>query len=137
MQAISQLATLKGPLHCIACVATPAAPNIAIPRGSSQTQEAALMQKTRVSLLFCTALLAGCGSITGTPPSSSGNPPSSPPATALSISTNSLASGTAGGAYAASVSATGGTTPYVFSATGLPSGLSINSSTGSISGTPA
>jgi hypothetical protein len=31
--------------------------------------------------------------------------------------------------------ATGGTTPYTWSATGLPTGLSINSSTGLISGT--
>ncbi|MEZ0578154.1 putative Ig domain-containing protein [Nocardioides sp. MH1] len=34
------------------------------------------------------------------------------------------------------LSATNGTTPYVFSATGLPAGLSINAATGRISGTP-
>jgi hypothetical protein len=34
------------------------------------------------------------------------------------------------------MSATGGTAPYTWSATGLPPGLSINSSTGLISGTP-
>ena len=33
-------------------------------------------------------------------------------------------------------SASGGTTPYTFSATGLPAGLSINASSGVISGTP-
>jgi len=33
------------------------------------------------------------------------------------------------------MTATGGTTPYTWSATGLPTGLSINSSTGLISGT--
>ncbi len=40
-------------------------------------------------------------------------------------------------AYSKSMSATGGATPYTWSATGLPSGLSINSSSGLISGTPA
>ena len=34
------------------------------------------------------------------------------------------------------VTATGGATPYAWSATGLPTGLSINSGTGEISGTP-
>ena len=34
------------------------------------------------------------------------------------------------------MSASGGTAPYTWSATGLPAGLSINSSTGVISGTP-
>jgi carboxypeptidase T len=34
-------------------------------------------------------------------------------------------------------SATGGTTPYTWSASGLPAGLSINSSTGQITGTPS
>ena len=33
-------------------------------------------------------------------------------------------------------SASGGTTPYVWSATGLPTGLSINTSTGAVTGTP-
>ncbi|MFC7245636.1 putative Ig domain-containing protein [Catellatospora aurea] len=34
------------------------------------------------------------------------------------------------------IAASGGTTPYRFTATGLPSGLSINQSTGVVSGTP-
>jgi Putative Ig domain len=54
----------------------------------------------------------------------------------LAIATTSLPGGTAGTAYSASIAATGGTTPYSFSATGLPSGLSI-SSAGAITGTPA
>ncbi|HTB98951.1 MAG TPA: Ig domain-containing protein [Terracidiphilus sp.] len=58
-------------------------------------------------------------------------------ASALMISTSSLPSGTVGDAYTASVAASGGSIPYAFSASGLPSGLSINSSTGAISGTPA
>ena len=41
-----------------------------------------------------------------------------------------------GTAVSLTLSASGGTAPYTFSATGLPTGLSINTSTGVISGTP-
>ncbi|HST49775.1 Ig domain-containing protein [Jatrophihabitans sp.] len=44
--------------------------------------------------------------------------------------------GTVGTAKSLTMSASGGTAPYTWSATGLPPGLSINSSTGVISGTP-
>ena len=54
----------------------------------------------------------------------------------LTITTTSLPSGTTGIAYSASVGASGGSTPYKFSASGFPGSLSINSSTGVISGTP-
>lgn len=48
-----------------------------------------------------------------------------------------LPNGTVGVAYpTTTVTATGGVTPYAWSATGLPPGLSISSSTGKISGTP-
>jgi hypothetical protein len=53
----------------------------------------------------------------------------------LSITTTALPGATTGVAYTGSVVASGGITPYTFSATGLPSGLSINSSTGAITGT--
>jgi hypothetical protein len=56
---------------------------------------------------------------------------------APSITTTSLPGGTVGVAYTGAVAATGGTPPYTFSATGLPSVLSINPSTGAITGTPA
>ena len=75
-------------------------------------------------------ILSGCSSFTKvavTPP---------PPAT-LSITTASLTSGTAGTAYSSSIAVSGGTAPFTYSATGLPSGLSINSTTGAITGTPA
>jgi len=50
---------------------------------------------------------------------------------------SALPSGQVGTAYTpATPTASGGTTPYTWSATGLPAGLSINSSTGTISGTP-
>ena len=55
----------------------------------------------------------------------------------LAISTTSLVGGTTGIAYTAPVAATGGTTPYAWSATGLPTGLTINATTGQISGTTA
>ncbi|MFI5729276.1 M4 family metallopeptidase [Kribbella sp. NPDC051587] len=43
---------------------------------------------------------------------------------------------TAGTADTLQLAATGGTTPYSWSATGLPAGLTLNASTGLISGTP-
>ncbi len=60
---------------------------------------------------------------------------SAPPA--LTITTTSLAAGTAYTAYSASVTATGGVTPYTWTVTGLPSGLTLSSATPSatISGT--
>ena len=45
--------------------------------------------------------------------------------------------GTVGTALTVTNSASGGTSPYTWSATGLPAGLSINSGTGTISGTPS
>ncbi|WP_341974017.1 S8 family serine peptidase [Microbacterium sp. LWO13-1.2] len=44
--------------------------------------------------------------------------------------------GKVGQAVDLAVSVTGGTAPYAFSATGLPAGLAIDASTGTISGTP-
>jgi hypothetical protein len=55
----------------------------------------------------------------------------------LIITTTGLPSGATGQGYNAAISATGGVTPYTFSATGLPGGLSINASTGAITGTPS
>jgi uncharacterized protein (TIGR03437 family) len=50
----------------------------------------------------------------------------------------SLPTGTVGAVYpGATITATGGSTVDTFSATGLPNGLTINSTTGAISGTPA
>ncbi|MBD3921289.1 choice-of-anchor I family protein [Paenibacillus sp. PR3] len=52
-----------------------------------------------------------------------------------SITTQSLPVATVGIPYAATVAASGGVAPYTFSAEGLPQGLSINPTTGVISGT--
>jgi hypothetical protein len=59
------------------------------------------------------------------------------PPTPLAITSTSLPAGSTGVAYGpASVAVSGGTPPVTFSATGLPSGLSMDS-TGAVSGTPA
>ena len=59
--------------------------------------------------------------------------------TVLTISTDSLAAGTNGTPYSATVAAAGGTTPYTFavSSGSLPAGLLLDASTGVISGTPS
>jgi hypothetical protein len=55
----------------------------------------------------------------------------------LSITTTSLPYGTRGVPYSFQMVATGGRQPYTWSYTGsLPAGLTLNSSTGLISGTP-
>ena len=56
----------------------------------------------------------------------------------LNITTTSPPDGTVGEAYSTNVEATGGTLPYSWSILSgeLPSGLTLNSSTGEISGTP-
>src|ERR1700678_966031 len=89
------------------------------------------MRKLGWSLIVATtALLAGCSP--GSQPPASSSPPST-----LTLTTTSLPAGTVGTAYSTLLAATGGTTPYSYSAAGLPSGLSINSTTGAIAGTPA
>lgn len=57
---------------------------------------------------------------------------------ALAVTTASLPSDIKGTAYSATLAAGGGQTPYTWSITSgiLPSGLSLNSSTGEIAGTP-
>jgi len=56
----------------------------------------------------------------------------------LSVNPASLPAGTQGVAYNQTVTATGGTAPYTFlvSSGSLPAGLSLNASTGTITGTP-
>jgi large repetitive protein len=56
----------------------------------------------------------------------------------VTITTTSLPDGTIGTAYSQTLAATGGTTPYTWAVTTgtLPAGLTLNASTGVISGTP-
>ncbi|MBZ5667485.1 MAG: Ig domain-containing protein [Acidobacteriia bacterium] len=58
--------------------------------------------------------------------------------TALTITTTSLPGGSVGTAYSATLQASGGATPYTWSLTSgtLPAGLSLNATSGTISGTP-
>jgi hypothetical protein len=71
-----------------------------------------------------------------------GSGPPSPPSAPLTIgrvtiTTTTLPQALLGSPYSATLGATGGTTPYTWSATGLPQGLSVNPATGAIAGTPA
>ena len=54
----------------------------------------------------------------------------------LAITASALPSGTVNQPYSAALSASGGATPYTWTATGLPQGLTLNSATGVISGQP-
>jgi hypothetical protein len=54
----------------------------------------------------------------------------------LSITTASLSGATVNSPYSATLEAGNGKTPYAWNATGLPTGLTLDSSTGAITGTP-
>ncbi len=55
---------------------------------------------------------------------------------AVTVTNPGAKTGTVGTATSQQMTASGGTSPYSWTATGLPAGLSINASTGLISGTP-
>lgn len=92
---------------------------------------------------FMAAIGLGCVSVescmsSGTQLSTSGYAPladfSAPP---LSVTTSSLPAATAGQPYSATVQSSGGAGPGTWTVSGsLPAGLSLNASTGVISGTP-
>jgi len=78
---------------------------------------------------------------TATPPNTSTSPGmvtvTIVPVPHLAITTTSpLPGATQGSAYSTTLASSGGTAPVSWSATGLPNGLGVNSSTGEISGTP-
>ena len=58
--------------------------------------------------------------------------------TTLTISPSTLPDGTQGAPYSQTITASGGTAPYIYSVLSgaLPTGLSLNSATGAITGTP-
>ena len=84
---------------------------------------------TLLLALSVAALLESCGNSTSTAN------PSSP----LRISTASLPTGQPGTAYSTTLNATGGMPPYSWSLSSgtLPAGLTLNASTGAITGTPS
>lgn len=55
----------------------------------------------------------------------------------LGITTESLPGGIMGSGYSTMITATGGASPYTFTASGLPDGLTIDEQSGKISGVPA
>jgi len=81
-----------------------------------------------ISLIILISLI-GC--------SSSSSSDNDPPA-GLAITTSTLPQGTTGVGYSATIGASGGTAPYTYALTSgaLPDGLSLNTSTGQITGTP-
>ncbi len=82
-------------------------------------------------LILLVVVLGGCAS--GINGGGGTNPPP-----ALAISTTSLPNGQIGVAFAGSLAASGGKSPYTWSLTSgnLPAGLSLNPSTGAITGAP-
>src|SRR6185312_15133152 len=84
------------------------------------------------SLALSVLLLAGCG---GSP--STGSQPLASPASVV-IASTSIRPATVGVPYSAALTAQGGSAPYVWSVTAgaLPTGLSLDASTGTVAGTP-
>lgn len=62
--------------------------------------------------------------------------PETPEIEPVIITTTAVAGATIGTAYTAAVAASGGTAPYSYSVANLPAGLTLDSATGVISGTP-
>ncbi len=81
--------------------------------------------------LSVTAVVNSCGNSVGTV--------SSERSSQIKISTSSLPNGQTGTAYSTTLTATGGVLPYTWSLTSgfLPAGLTLNASTGAITGTPS
>ncbi|WP_196359718.1 cadherin-like beta sandwich domain-containing protein, partial [Cronobacter sakazakii] len=59
-----------------------------------------------------------------------------PAAVTISPASGALTPATVGSAWSQNVSVTGGTAPYIWTAHGLPAGITQNSATGALSGTP-
>ena len=86
---------------------------------------------------LATASASGATSISAAVGAVSGTTTLTVQATPLVITTASLPGGTQYQTYSANLTASGGKPAYSWSATGLPAGLSLNGSTGAITGTPA
>ncbi len=89
------------------------------------------MQKFLALVLIPLVLVAGCGG--------GGGGSSPPPPAAPTVATTALAEGVVNQPYGATLTATGGTSPYTWSVTSgtLPTGLTLDATTGQVSGTPS
>ena len=87
---------------------------------------------------LASATSAGSTTISATMSSVTGNAPLTVQATPLTITTTSFPNGTVSSPYSATLAASGGTSPYTWSilSGSLPASLTLNPSTGAITGTP-
>ena len=102
-----------------------------------------------IGIIALALALAGCGGSSTAPSANASGPPAgnaSPPPptgtpapTPVTITTSGLPAGTVGNAYAATLTASGGTSPYKWALTGgsLPAGLSLDAASGALAGTPS
>lgn len=109
--------------------------------GGSATMTPASPTPTQMIVSIPASLITTGGTATVTVLSADTNPVASNSLSfsinsALQITTTSLPPAGAGVAYSFTLTATGGAGSYTWSASGLPGGLALNSSTGVISGTP-
>jgi len=93
-------------------------------------------------IALASTFLASCGgggSGSGSGSGGGGQAPVSDPTPVVTIRTSALPNGQAGAPYGTVFAASGGTTPYnwTISAGALPAGVSLNASTGQITGTPS
>ncbi|WP_047304919.1 autotransporter domain-containing protein [Pseudomonas fluorescens] len=123
--------SLSGGAATSVAVASPASHGTATASGTSITYTPAAGFSGSDSFTYTATNTSGTSSpatvtITVTPPT-------------LAITPPTLPDGTQGTSYSQSVSASGGTTPYTYAITAgsLPTGLSLNTSSGVISGTPS
>ena len=101
--------------------------------GRSAKTESTPLKLWYLPVLLICGILISAGCIVASHPPSSPPLPSAP----LTIASTSLPAATAGSSYSTVLVASGGVTPYSWSATGLPAGLAVGTNTGQISGTPA
>ena len=102
------------------------------------TPTASVTDATNVITLVMTGVLDAAGNAGAGTTSSNNYAIDTVPALSLSPAPGALSGGTVGSAYSVTISASNGSSPYSYSVTAgaLPAGLSLNTSTGALSGTP-
>lgn len=103
-----------------------------VSRNSSQAFTDNLTYYTYVG----SAVASPADSVTNTPYTIAVNVAATGLPVSVSPSAGSLTSGTTGSAWSNTFTASGGTSPYTWTSTALPTGLSLNAATGMLSGTP-